>query len=813
MADTDEMDIDPIPASELESDAAVQTASTSPTPAKTSPASNDDDQEDTSDEEEEEDGDGEPSMVASRPRRSNAGNRMSTLLALADADDEEQAIYGDDTWAERVDDAEFGGAEAEDQGDVSLESSSDDSEDDENEDELAGEKALNNQERVDRAKLRKNKAPPLLQTALRKRIKINDSSVKSPSTPGTPSSVASKSSARPKKKSERVSWLPTTDDGPVRSSTRTLTKKNTAHTHQQLRKREQSAVQIREAMEAAQRRREAAKPKTMTQEERLAEAAKVEIKNSKSLYKWEEAENRRAAERQALLDSMRSRAIEGPYVRYYSGPAKWQGDKLIATGKRALIEVLNDDTDKKKEDDSNKDKEAEVVLNDVEMTGLPSTTAPQDDHLPADAQPTLAPSEPQADIQSSAHLQTQIVPTSSSDQELSLHPQASQPEIPQTENPVDDVKLRTDEPEKMEIDPHQIPSTSEETPNLSEALQPRAPTPSAVSSALSSLTQARPAEQEQKAKSELPRPQNYGLPDTIMFPPPESSSDFLSGIMDWAANPEATQQPSSATPTVDGAGLVTTQPPSSEQQPPSMPEKAPTAQTVQQPTGPQHNLPAPINPTTTDPPQPQSHIQSQPPQPEAQTHSPPPPAPIHITLRNHVILENISLLSSSTRTDLFKPLLISQKAPAVNSKARKLEKPTQAICCITSKPAKYRDPKTGLAYRDGFAYKCVRRLVGGGCGWSEVLGAYVGGVVVGGAEMGTKPVKGVPEGFWNAEWKPMKKEIVKKDGEKEGEKNEDKDGGAKDKDKDKTTEKEKTVKPEAAVQDGSSSTPAVVATS
>ncbi len=77
-------------------------------------------------------------------------------------------------------------------------------------------------------------------------------------------------------------------------------------------------------------------------------------------------------------------------------------------------------------------------------------------------------------------------------------------------------------------------------------------------------------------------------------------------------------------------------------------------------------------------------------------------------------------------------------------KQTRFPKPIQALCAITSGPAKYLDPATGLPYADLAAYKSVQRLVKGGSVWSNLLEAWVGVDGKG----GEGAAKGVPEGFY-----------------------------------------------------------------
>ncbi|KAK5174578.1 uncharacterized protein LTR77_001659 [Saxophila tyrrhenica] len=69
--------------------------------------------------------------------------------------------------------------------------------------------------------------------------------------------------------------------------------------------------------------------------------------------------------------------------------------------------------------------------------------------------------------------------------------------------------------------------------------------------------------------------------------------------------------------------------------------------------------------------------------------------------------------------------------------------PAKQRCAVTSWPAKFRDPKTGLAYADMHQYKVIQRVLAGGTAWSRLLGAWVGPRY---GALG-RPARGVPEGF------------------------------------------------------------------
>ena len=269
------------------------------------------------------------SLVAGRSRRSTAGNRLSSLIEK-EGDDELELLFAE---AEGEEDVEFAGDDGEDASDVQLDSSSDD--DDQGPsataaDDLEGEKELQKQDRQERRKKRKAqevfKRPP----AVRHKVKFD---------PTTTSTAPATPLARPSKKSGRVSWLPTPDEGPTRSSSRKQTVQNKEVVHQRMQEHEKRRRQQIEVMEAAAKRKEASKPKAMTQADRLAEAARTEKKNAKSLNRWEESEKKRAEDQKARLTALRNRQLKGPVITWWSGPAKWVDDKLVKVGKEKVPEI------------------------------------------------------------------------------------------------------------------------------------------------------------------------------------------------------------------------------------------------------------------------------------------------------------------------------------------------------------------------------------------------------------------------------------------------------------------------------------------
>ena len=268
-------------------------------------------------------------MVHSRSRRANAGNRMSKLIAVEEADDFGRSIY--EALEDVPDDADFGDSDADEElDDVSLKSSSGDessSKDGENggQGELEGEKELQKEERRHkRSTKRKARDNLLKRPGLVKRARLRDNPDGGPATVGSASIFGkSESKQQPRrKKSERVSWLASEDpaaDSSRRLSNRASTLKSRVETHERIVSKERARLSTVATMRAAEERREAAKPKPLTQEERLAEAAQTERLNAKSLNRWEEAEKKRVAERRAKLEAQRRRELKGEFIRFWSG--------------------------------------------------------------------------------------------------------------------------------------------------------------------------------------------------------------------------------------------------------------------------------------------------------------------------------------------------------------------------------------------------------------------------------------------------------------------------------------------------------------
>jgi vacuolar protein sorting-associated protein 72 len=311
------------------------------------------------------------SLIQGRARRSTAGRHLSALLN-AEADDELALLF------EEVDDDNEFSINAEEEAeeeDLALDSSSSDDEDqgpNVRGDDLEGEKEIEKEAKADRQKRRARE--DLRLKLARKKVKID------------PSAVSAVPAPRPKKKSERISWLPTVEDGPTRSSSRRQTMQNKQLTHARLKDSEEKRIRLIATMEEAAKRKAHLKPREMTQADRLAEAERVERLNSKSLSRWEEMEKRKAEERRAKIEALQNRRLEGPVMSYWSGIATWVNGHLTRVGK---VDI----TPKPEKEETTRKKSKKTEKEEKSTAEKPAQNAPAG---PATSQTaSLGPSTPQ----------------------------------------------------------------------------------------------------------------------------------------------------------------------------------------------------------------------------------------------------------------------------------------------------------------------------------------------------------------------------------------------------------------------------------
>lgn len=337
------------------------------------------------------------SLIAGRERRKTAGNRYDRDMILEEAaaedePDEVTLLFADN---EEDEDEEFKSSDGEDDADMS---SSDDDDQGPNApvDDLEGENQLQKQAKDERAKKRKADLALTSVAGLRKRLKTD------PTRPAV-APVEKKLS----KKKERVTWVHDQDSG--RSSLRKQTIAHRAETIARLKESEAQSKKLKALKEQRDKERARDAPKELTQADRLAEAARVERQNAKSLNRWEAMEKKRQAEQAAKLAALKNRKLEGPVVTWWSAKAKWVGPKLKKIGRKDTVDVMEGAPETKKRGRKSKaflEQLAAAKSGDVSSLVLaptstaapkptPSSTAePPKDHLP-EAAPSADEAQPQ----------------------------------------------------------------------------------------------------------------------------------------------------------------------------------------------------------------------------------------------------------------------------------------------------------------------------------------------------------------------------------------------------------------------------------
>lgn len=395
------------------------------------------------------------SLVAGRARRSTAGNRLATLL-------HQEADAEDTLFLEDEDDIEFAAEEAEELSDVQLDSSSEDEDDagppavdsksgEQVDEDLEGERELQRLAKEDKAVKKRKAAEAFLKPRVSTRKKVTIKDVTSTTTTTTTTVATSSvvgSPPRPRKKSERVSWIP--EFAAVRSSSRTLSLQNRTETMKRLEESEKRRLHTIKLMEAAAAKKDKTNPrKVMTQEDRLREAKLTEEMNLKSLNRWEQSEAYRLEEQRKKLAALQNRRLVGPVITWWSGTAEWdEKGKLIRVGK-GLVEITEDDDGeegkkggkgrdgkrKSKSGSSSKAKGKEKLTpgedggimpekNEVQQHAIIIPQAEKNSNLESPQLPSTNPSRPTSSTSDNKD------PASSSDTaKLAPHPSVLQPQV------------------------------------------------------------------------------------------------------------------------------------------------------------------------------------------------------------------------------------------------------------------------------------------------------------------------------------------------------------------------------------------------
>ncbi|KAG6069328.1 hypothetical protein E4U32_000042 [Claviceps aff. humidiphila group G2b] len=677
-------------------------------------------------------------LATTRERRSTAGNRMKSVLANEDPDSDLELLFAEDENDQGFSDVGSDGS------DVQMDSSSDDEDDNNaNPDDLEGEKELERQAKAKSTAQRKRKAQEAIPAKFRKKVRID------------PTATASTTSApppRPKKKSERTSWLPSATDLPTRASSRKTTRISKEQLHLQMAEREARRLKQLAQMEKKAARLEAMKKPPMTQEERLAEAAIVEERNSKSLNRWEEAEKQREQERKAKLAALNQRTLRGPFITFWSGKGQW--DDLELRSLRPYVTEVEEKPKKKKKEKPDKggagmrgkkkNKDSIAAMEGQEDGSVTGGEAKQTDDMKDKS--TTNSGEEQLEMTTGGKADeskdgSKKPSRKGKDTDTGTHAVAQRPieGMGSHLSPVDRVSMNIE----MSL-PGSPTSSSTDTPSAT-------PVPSQPAGALS------------KATTTTTTTTTAATKDVEVPPPLPSSSVHTALAAPSIPRPHESRPPGvlaapvlAPPPGMDMNGSRTTEAPKSNiLAPPTISLSEPSQVSLSEPkshaSSETHLQAARAEESGAHPPQPRSLLSATTPssdsrdvsadpdapasaQPETEADAEPePPRDMNAT-RNGIIYQNFS--EAAMRDKNIQTLVLFGR------KMSRLPRPAAPpVCVITNNPARYQDPKTGLPFYNMYAYKELQRLYHGDYNWSRLVGAWVGS--------GSCAAKGVPERFLN----------------------------------------------------------------
>lgn len=262
---------------------------------------------------ESEDSEPRETLIAGREKRSTAGNRLGHLLQHLDDEDIKADLLAED----EDDQADYSASDDGQDGDAGFDSSDDDDDDAANNHDstnLQGEAELKRQERAETSKKRKARDLVRIQP-MQKRVRVNDG-------PIVPK--ARKDTSRSHKSNiERVTSLQANDSASLRQSSRTQTVASAKVTEEKLKDHYKRALKAQELMRLTAEKKAADAVPALTQADRMARALEIEEENSHSLTRWTHGEQERRRLQQEKLEAMRNRKLEGPIIRYWSGPVLW----------------------------------------------------------------------------------------------------------------------------------------------------------------------------------------------------------------------------------------------------------------------------------------------------------------------------------------------------------------------------------------------------------------------------------------------------------------------------------------------------------
>jgi vacuolar protein sorting-associated protein 72 len=274
-------------------------------------------------------------LVATRARRSNAGNLYASLRAHLDDEELQRELLAED----EDDEGEYESSVKEDD-DEALES--EDEEEDagppaEGEEDLEGEKELKRTERAEARKKRKVQDARLKLPAWQKktkRVKLADD---------VKTEDGASPAPKPRKKSERANWLPTAADAPTRQSSRSLAVANREVVHASLTQSAERSEKQRKVMKDAAEREKLKKRAEISQERRMEMCEKIAKQTEKEFGRWEREEAERQRRRDEELARKRKRGLDGPFIRHWSGSVVWVGNQIkehrVPHGSKKIEEI------------------------------------------------------------------------------------------------------------------------------------------------------------------------------------------------------------------------------------------------------------------------------------------------------------------------------------------------------------------------------------------------------------------------------------------------------------------------------------------
>ncbi|KAJ5589928.1 YL1 nuclear C-terminal [Penicillium hetheringtonii] len=617
------------------------------------------------------------SLVSGRAKRSTAGRHMSALIDAA-ADDDLTLLF-----EEVEDDNEFDvDVEAAEEEDMGLDSSDDDDDDQgpNAQNDYEGEKQLQKEER----KKRRAQNDLRFQT-LRKRVKIDPTAVSTPSAIPPP---------RPKKKSERISWLPTVEDGPVRSSSRRQTMVNKEMTHARLKDSQEKRIRIIATMKEAERRKAHLKPKQMSQEEHLAEAERIERLNSKSLNRWEKTERRKAEERRARIEALQNRRLEGPVISYWSGLATREEEKK-ESDEKAAVDAQGTQGATTKPGETITQPEGAPPATAVPSVQAADSVQPTQPAQPAPDAPTQnenpsipAPGEDATTQSANTPSATTAAEPLSTSAKEPAHPNQGSEVNTDAEKKPDRLAAETSRKASSSTGEVVIPAQS--SPSRESPMQPPTkPSPSDGTEAMH-LDQFTAPSDALKVETPAQDPANV----------PSSGGDTQITQITSGETPQASTETKASEASSDH--VPDTAPINAP-----LESKAPAESLAD--AAPLHTTPPAVPVTQGEP----SLLQSQ--------------------------AESSNAIEGSLQPEAPPPLHKKYSIYFNAKKPPRLTKISSSLCVITSLPSRYRDPETSLPYANSYAYGQIRKMLSQGYIWSSMLGCFVGSAET--------AARGVPERF------------------------------------------------------------------